>query len=202
MDRIQNTVTNFKFKPINVRNVLNSLEVSVKPKNTFIQAAVFLPVFNVKTSPYLLLIKRSDKTKLHKGEIALPGGTKESRDNTTLETALRETQEELGIEPSSVEILGQLNTVTTKTGFLIDSFVGEIRYPCPIIVNHDEVAEIIELPLGVLANWNHAMETLDSGEPSFHYGSHYIWGATARILREFASVINPTERRIQILGKS
>ena len=202
MDRIQNTVTNFKFKPVNVRNALNSLNLSVKPKNTFIQAAVFLPVFNVENSPYLLLIKRSDKTKVHKGEIALPGGTKESRDSTPLETALRETQEELGIEPSSVEILGQLNTVTTKTGFLIDSFVGEIRYPCPLTVNHDEVAEIIELPIGVLTDWNYATDTLDSGGPSLHYGPHYIWGATARILREFASVINPTERRIQILGKS
>ena len=72
MDRIQNTVTNFEFKPINVRNILNNLEMSIKPKNTFIQASVVLPVFNVKNSPYLLLIKRSDKTKLHKNEIALP----------------------------------------------------------------------------------------------------------------------------------
>ncbi len=189
MDRIQNTVTNFEFKPINVRNILNSLEMSIKPKNTFIQASVVLPVFNVKNSPYLLLIKRSDKTKLHKDEIALPGGTKESGDSTPLETALRETQEELGIEPSAIKILGQLNTVTTRTGFLIDSFVGEIRYPCPLIINYDEVAEIIELPLSVLADWDHTTESLESGGPSFYYGSHYIWGATARILREFSSVI-------------
>lgn len=189
MDRIQNTVTNFEFKPLNVRNVLNSLEVFIKPQNTFIQASVVLPVFNVKTSPYLLLIKRSGKTKLHKDEIALPGGKKESGDSTPLETALRETKEELGIEPSAVTILGQLTTVTTRTGFLIDSFVGEIRYPCPLIVNHDEVAEIIELPLGVLADWDYTTESLDSGGPSFYYGSHYVWGATARILREFSSVI-------------
>lgn len=189
MDRIQNTVTNFEFKPINVRNILNNLEMSIKPKNTFIQASVVLPVFNVKNSPYLLLIKRSDKTKLHKNEIALPGGTKESGDSTPLETALRETQEELGIEPSAIKILGQLNTVTTRTGFLIDSFIGEIRYPCPLIINHDEVAEIIELPLSMLADWDHTTESLESGEPSFYHNSHYIWGATARILREFSSVI-------------
>jgi len=189
MDRIQNTVTNFEFRPTSIRNVLHNLELPSRLTNAFTEAAVLLPVFNIENNPHILLTKRSDKTTYHKGEIALPGGTKEPSDSTSLETALRETQEELGIQPSTVEILGQLNTVTTKTGFLINSFVGEIRGRCPLTINYHEVADTIELPISLLAHWADTSESLESNQPGFHYGPHYIWGATFRILKEFSLII-------------
>lgn len=189
MGRIQNTATNFVFKSISIQNVLNTLDIFHGLTNGFTQAAVLLPIFNIENSSYILLTKRSDKTKYHKGEIALPGGVKEANDSTSLDTALRETQEELGIEPSAVKILGELNAVTTSTGFLISSFVGEISCPCPLTISHQEIAEIIELPISSLVHSDDISASLASSRPAFYYGSHYIWGATARILKEFSLVL-------------
>jgi 8-oxo-dGTP pyrophosphatase MutT (NUDIX family) len=161
------------------------------------RAAVLIPLYNRDGELHIVLTKRTDKVEKHKGEIAFPGGVVDPTDTDANFTALRESREEIGLMPEHVRIIGRLDDVTTMTGFHITAMVGVIDpgySPYAWLPQPSEVAEILEVPLVHLADPANAIEVprQRNGElvlsEGFLYGEHTIWGATARMLRNFLEV--------------
>ncbi len=145
----------------------------------------------------VLLNKRTNRVEHHKGEISFPGGARDPEDATILDTALRETEEEMGIKREDVEVIRQLDQVSTRSGFAITPFVGAIPPSYPFASSNIEVAEILEVPLSGLldpANLRENVSVRDRGmsiEYAYSYGEHLVWGATARILTQFLGLVAP-----------
>jgi 8-oxo-dGTP pyrophosphatase MutT (NUDIX family) len=161
-----------------------------------VPAAVLILLFQMEETYHILLTKRSDKVAYHKGEVSFPGGTVESQDTDLLETALRESFEEIGVRPEDVTVLGRLDDMlTATTGFVIAPFVGTIPHPYPFHINSDEISELIFVPLDMLQAFccgtahECASENPKDLAFSFHYGGNIIWGATARILKQFMNIV-------------
>jgi 8-oxo-dGTP pyrophosphatase MutT (NUDIX family) len=145
----------------------------------------------------LLLTKRTETVRHHKGQVSFPGGSFELADGDLRTTALRESYEEVGIRPEHVSILGRLDDLETfSTSFTISPFVGVIPYPYSFRPNPLEVATVFDAPLSVLANptvQRTYVRTRDDGatieDYEFHINGHVIWGATARIIHHFLVII-------------
>ncbi len=165
------------------------------------QAAVLLPLFTLQGAYHVLFIKRSRIVEHHKGEISFPGGICETSDRAFEGTALRETHEEIGIRPEDVRVLGLLDDMRTQsTRYRVTPVVGVIPYPYPFVLSRREVEKIITVPLA------HLLEAGAGGEEEviregnvyrghvYRYGSHVIWGATARILNDFLTLWNELRR--------
>lgn len=161
-------------------------------------AAILLPLFEKGRDTYILLTKRTHKVKTHKGEISFPGGVYDQGDHTLEKTALRECFEEIGLREEDVEMLGCLDDVETLTQYMIRPFVGILPYPYAFVVNHEEIEQMIELPLQSLLEKDPFQKKVVcvEGEErtiyTYHYGHHVIWGATAKILRQFADLVRDT----------
>ena len=153
------------------------------------ESAVLVPLFIRGAQPYALFTRRPANLRQHGGQISFPGGTRDPEDSTPLHTALRETQEELGIPPAKIDILGMLDEVPTSTQFRIVPFVGAIPPDFKYVASPEEIAEVIEVPLAHLLNpAAHRAERRGAQEAArevyfYDYGPNLIWGATARILR-------------------
>ncbi len=151
------------------------------------QAAVLVGVLDQKP-PAVLLTRRSPHLKDHAGQIAFPGGRVEAGE-TFLETALREAQEEVGLNPHSVEVLGFLPLLVTGTGFAIVPVVAKIAPPFDFQADDFEVAEIFSVPLDFLMDErNHKRQRILIEKEmrtfwAMPYQDYFIWGATAHILR-------------------
>jgi 8-oxo-dGTP pyrophosphatase MutT (NUDIX family) len=162
------------------------------------QAAVLLPLFKNTLDYHMVFTKRTDTLTHHKGQVSFPGGSFEPSDGDLLTTALRESYEEIGIRPGDVTILGRLDDLSTfSTSFTISPFVGLIPHPYVFRPNPIEVALVFDVPLSVLndpAVGRSYVRTREDGatliDYEFHVQGHVIWGATARIIRHFLSVIN------------
>jgi 8-oxo-dGTP pyrophosphatase MutT (NUDIX family) len=145
----------------------------------------------------VLLTQRTAHLNDHAGQVSFPGGRHEPHDATTTATALREAQEEVGLDPSRVEVLGTLPEYLTGTGFRVTPVVGLVHPPFTVQADTFEVAEIFEVPLGFLMDpKNHEVRVLswEGGERRFFAmpyprgevgGDYFIWGATAGMLRNF-----------------
>jgi 8-oxo-dGTP pyrophosphatase MutT (NUDIX family) len=157
------------------------------------ESAVLVPLRLHQGVPHLLFTVRPSTLRAHAGQIAFPGGSRDAADLTPLHAALRETEEELGIPPSAVTVLGQLDEVPTITEFRIAPFVGAVPAELPLSPSPGEVAEVFEVPLShLLAPGVHRTERRRHGAEEwdvdfYPYGRHTIWGATARIVRNFLS---------------
>ena len=158
-------------------------------------AAVLLVLYAKDGEYCVLLNKRSEEVEYHKGEISFPGGARDPEDKDFLDTALRETEEEMGIDRKDVTVLGQLDEVVTNSRFQVKVFVGSILYPYNFKPSAVEIAEVLEVPIHSLndpSNWR--IETrLEDGVPvstrSYAYKKHLIFGVTARILHQFLEVL-------------
>lgn len=155
-------------------------------------AAVLVPVWLKPDGASLILTKRSSHLKHHPGQIAFPGGKVDPTDAGPRDAALRETREEIGLDPGRVEILGALPSHETVTGFAVTPFLGLIRGAFDPVPEAGEVDEVFTVPLShVLAPARYAIESrrwmgVWRRYYAVPYGPYYIWGATARILRGLA----------------
>ena len=163
---------------------------------SLIPAAVLLLLYAKDGELCVLLNKRSEDVEYHKGEISFPGGARDPEDKDFLDTALRETEEEMGIGRADVTILGELDEVATRSRFRVNVFVGAICYPYHFRPSTVEIAEVLEVPISSLRDWaNQRVETRwEGGMPvtsySYAYQEHVIFGATARILQQLLELLS------------
>ena len=158
-------------------------------------AAVLIPLYVREKALWTLLTKRTDLVEHHKGQISFPGGGKHAADANLWETAVRETEEEIGVARKGVRILGALPRLVTITDFEVSPFVGAIPYPVAFVPRPGEVESIIEVPLSYLLDPMVVEERAvkwkgrDVMTLVYHYRGHAIWGATARILTDLLTVM-------------
>jgi 8-oxo-dGTP pyrophosphatase MutT (NUDIX family) len=157
-------------------------------------ASVLVPIV-LRDEPTVLLTERTAHLSTHSGQIAFPGGKRDATDRDDAHTALREAQEEIGLDPEFVEVVGQLPTYTTGTRFIITPVVGFVQPHAPLALNPHEVAAAFEVPLQFLMNPAHHRrhEIVTSGARREWFSmpwmdgatERFIWGATAGLLRNF-----------------
>ncbi|MBV7536143.1 CoA pyrophosphatase [Duganella sp. sic0402] len=152
-------------------------------------ASVLIPLVLREHGLTILLTQRNADLTDHPGQISFPGGRAESWDKDAVDTALRESEEEIGLERRHVEILGSLPDYLTGTGYCVTPVVGLVQPPFAVTADPSEVAAIFEVPLSFLmdgANHQRLSVDLPGGRRSFYampYEGYYIWGATAGMLR-------------------
>jgi len=158
-------------------------------------AAVLVPLIDRAAGMSVLLTQRTENMADHSGQISFPGGRWEPSDLSPEDTALRETEEEIGIDRRQIETIGRLTARDTRTGYYVMPVIGLVAPPLALSPQPSEVAHIFEVPLDfVLDPANHWMETYKRAESgrkhrAMPYGEHYIWGLTARILYELSTVL-------------
>jgi len=162
------------------------------PQNNFIESAIGVHLF-YQAEPQIILIERPQKMRKHAGQIAFPGGKKDSEDKSLQETALRESYEELGILEHEIQCIGNLAKVYIPvTNFMVHSFVFAHNNKPVIVPNPDEVNVVLTLKLSELMDKSMKSQTdilLGNGtklkdSPCFKLGSKVIWGATGVILND------------------
>jgi 8-oxo-dGTP pyrophosphatase MutT (NUDIX family) len=152
------------------------------------QAAILVPLYVDAGELWTLLTKRSDKLPYHPGQIAFPGGSLEPGEDAWT-AAVRETEEEIGIERQKILPLGDLDEAATPTGFRITPCVGAVPFPVETELNRDEIEEVFALPIRAFANPTAVEDRtvlLDGVERLlriYHVGSRQVWGLTAVILQ-------------------
>ena len=161
-------------------------------------AAALLLLYERDGEEHVLFQLRTQRVLHHRGEISLPGGAREAEDESLLATALRETEEEIGVSPSHVEVFGRLDEVATiSSKYRIAPFVGAITRPgrYPFRCDEREVQELLEVPLAQLcrereASWSVSERDGEAvPERSFRYGEHLIWGVTARAVGQYLDLL-------------
>jgi 8-oxo-dGTP pyrophosphatase MutT (NUDIX family) len=156
---------------------------------------VLIPLLYKSGEWHVLVTQRTEQVEHHKGQISFPGGACDVGDAGLRATALRETFEEIGVPPESVEILGQLDDFPTISHFIVTPFVGVIPHPFGYRLNPREVEAVAEVPLSFLRDPTHLRIEQREHEGRFHdvlfwdYESYVIWGATARILKTLLDLI-------------
>lgn len=157
--------------------------------NALKPAAVLVPIIIKQAETAVIFTQRTETLPTHAGQISFPGGKVDDKDEDPVETALRETHEEIGLERSFVEILGFLDPYQTGTGYCILPIVGIVAPGYSLAPEPGEVAEIFDVPLAFLMspeNHRRHSRTFDDKKRWFHamsYQDRFIWGATAGILK-------------------
>ncbi|WP_246731662.1 CoA pyrophosphatase [Methylocapsa sp. S129] len=176
------------FAPSRGDHVLNAPAPDAQAVANARPAAVLAPIVARPDGPTVLLTLRASSLRSHSGQVAFPGG-KIDEGETPLAAALREAQEEIGLDPGAVEPLGWLDPYLTGTGYRIMPLVGIVEPPLALALNPAEVEDVFEAPLSFLMNeanhQRHAREW-QGGLRHFYampWRERYIWGATAGILR-------------------
>ena len=160
-----------------------------------VPAAVLIPLSLQSDGLSVVLTRRSQHVAHHKGEMCFPGGVRESWDADVRDTALRETWEEVGIPPESVEVVGELEPVQTRTGFTIRPVVGCIPASSPFRINPREIAEVVDVPFSALTSASNLREDAVwhkgalTRSCSYVYQGRVIHGATARILHQLVTLL-------------
>ncbi len=157
-------------------------------------AAVLIPLLWHENEWHLLYTRRTDRVESHKGQVSFPGGACDEGETTPEQTALREADEEIGLDPKDVRVLGRLSTMITITYFRVTPVVGVIKWPAVFKVGEHEVARIFTIPLGWLANQNNRWQFERPGTDrtliAYHpYDGELLWGATARMTVDFLKVL-------------
>ena len=161
-------------------------------------AAVLMPLVRKETGWHLVFTLRTDTVEHHKGQVSFPGGQSHAGETDPEITALRESEEEIGLRGQDVRMLGRLNDMLTITGYRISPVVGVIPWPYQFVMSPREVSRVFEIPLTWLAqreNWEEHQAT-PKGVPRsipviiYHpYEGEILWGASARMTLDFLSVL-------------
>ncbi len=160
-----------------------------------VDAAVLIPVFFKNEEAHILFTKRTDLVEHHKGQISFPGGRRDDTDADLKETALRETEEEVGILQTDVKMLGQTDRFLTNTHYMVTPFVGMFDYPYAYRVNDGEIDRLIEVPFShLLRDDDFSIQQRDINNTTwqihyYRYGDDTIWGVTGFLLSNFLSIV-------------
>ena len=171
------------------------LNPGMGPEGPLTPAAVLVPLVLRHDGPTVLLTQRTDHLYDHAGQISFPGGRIEDGDATPEAAALRETEEEVGLDRARVELIGRLDTYVVRTGFEVTPAVGFVHPPFDINPDPFEVAEVFEVPLDfVLDRGNHERQSREfKGVQRFffvmQYKDPYIWGAPAAMLVNLVDIL-------------
>ena len=166
-------------------------ETLLAPPLRLRRAAVLVPLVDRPGGLTVLLTKRTDHLSSHAGQVSFPGGRAEELDSSPIETALRETEEEIGLHRRHIEIVGVLPDHATISAYRVTPVVALVSPPFELNADPGEVAEIFEVPLGFLmAGAHHERRSVElpegAGKRTFYampYQEYFIWGATAAMLR-------------------
>lgn len=159
-------------------------------------AAVLVPIQERPDGDHLVLTRRAELLSSHQGQVAFPGGRVDRQDSDPLAAALRESHEEVGIDPRDVRVLGQLDQVTAAANYLVTPFVGVIPFPYAFRLNPAETAAVFSVPISALLDpgrFTADARFFPSHRPNpvyhFHYEGWDIWGATARIITQLLELV-------------
>lgn len=174
----------------------------VTPKaSKFQPSAVLVPLIKRDNGLYLLLTKRAEHLRHHPGQISFPGGRMDDTDKDLIHTALRETEEEVGIPESKIEIIGKLELLPTISKFMIQPIVGIVESDYQMTINPEEVDEAFEVPLDFLfdeKNWQKSYREFNGITFPLYampYQSRNIWGATAQIIVNFSKLLQNSSKK-------
>lgn len=175
-------------------NILRTRTPKAVAGDDFRPAAVLAPIQERADGDYLVLTLRAANLSSHSGQVAFPGGSVDPEDDGALAAALRESREEIGIDPDHVRVLGQLDEVVAGYNFLVTPFVGLIPHPYEFHLDPRETAAVFSVPVAALLRQDAL--TLDSrlsrrSEPIYHfqYEDWDIWGATARMVKQLLELV-------------
>jgi 8-oxo-dGTP pyrophosphatase MutT (NUDIX family) len=169
-------------------------EIPVKPSTRLRNAAVLVPLTYVNGEWLLLFTRRTDRVQSHKGQVSFPGGASDEGETTPEQTALREAEEEIGMRPADVKVLGRLSQLITISSYRVTPVVGVVPWPYAFKVASIEVARVFTIPLLWLSDRNNYWEFFlrDSNRSliTYHpYDGELLWGATARMTVTFLKTI-------------
>lgn len=173
---------------------------------TLTPAAVLVPIVLHDGEHRIMLTRRTAHLKDHPGQISFPGGRVEETDTSPAHTALREAEEEVGLDARHVEIIGYLPEYRTGTGFRVTPVVGLVQPPFTLKLDDFEVAEVFEVPLAFLLDpANHERHAAHLRGALRHYfampyGDYFIWGATAGMIRSLYEIISKTSDKRGLQG--
>lgn len=158
------------------------------------RAAVLIPLIRNRDHWSILFTRRADHLAAHSGQIAFPGGGVESGESLG-DAAIREAQEEVGIQAADVELIGRLDDLVTNSGYLVAPFAGVIHEPIEYVMQESEVVEVFEVPINALLDPAQPevryVTYRDRKYPAYYYvhGPYEIWGLTGRMLKSFLDVV-------------
>lgn len=158
------------------------------------RASVLIPLFERNGEVHLLLTRRASHLRSHSGQVSFPGGKQDAEDVDALATALRESQEEVGLEPEGVRILGQIDQITSLHHYLVTPFVGQIPEAFQPHPNPEEIESVFTVPLAFFLNpGNHRSQEITHREVPFYshhflFGDYDVWGMTAMLILRFLEV--------------
>ncbi|MEW5941152.1 MAG: CoA pyrophosphatase [Chloroflexota bacterium] len=164
------------------------------PAESFKRAAVLVPLLRVDGEWRLLFTRRTDRVESHKSQVSFPGGACDEGETTPEQTALREAEEEIGLRPESVRVLGRLRPMDTISFYRVTPVVGVIPWPTVFRPAEHEVARIFTMPLEWLAErsnrWEFNMLGRKHSVIVYHpYDGETLWGATARMTVDFLEIL-------------
>lgn len=175
---------------------LEHRDKSIITDSSRISSAVLIPLYKDRGVYHVVFIKRTETVREHKGQISFPGGAREKEDKSLLDTALRESWEEIGLDTGDVEIVGEMDDeITTTSNFIVTPYIGVMPWPYDFVKNTDEVDDILCIPIASLLEKECRRpdaETLDGEKVescTYNYQGRIIWGATARILNKFLDMV-------------
>ena len=169
-------------------------EIELTAETSLKAAAVLIPLVWHDEEWHLLYTRRTDTVESHKGQVSFPGGAADEGETSPEQTALREAEEEIGLDAVNVRVLGRLSNLITITYFRVTPVVGVVKWPAVFRVGEHEVARIFTIPLGWLANpsnrWQFEMPGRARSLIAYHpYDGELLWGATARMTVDFLNVL-------------
>lgn len=180
---------------VNLKQLLSSRQKRRLNHKGLTEAAVLVPIFYKQEEYHILFTLRSNSLAHHSGQVSFPGGTYSESDSNLLDTALRESWEEIRLNPEDVDVVGELDdTQTTTSGFIITPYVAFIPHPHKFTPNPHEIIEIFDIPVSALlneANFRQENQIMDGkafNEYFYEYNGRVIWGATARILKQLLDI--------------
>ncbi len=173
-----------------IREQLKSLEARRIEGPPSRQAAVLMAVVARDEQPHFLLTRRTQSVATHKGQISFPGGVREAEDKTLVDTALRETHEEIGVERQQVSVLGEFHDYRAVTDHLVRPVVGLVSAEATFQPQQDEVEYLLEIPFEFFRETEPSVEKrLRSGQTRnvyfYDFNGETVWGLTARMIKEF-----------------